>query len=476
MTEVARTTRERLRLIGESLNPGESVADPTAWVNSTSIRVGAAAAYLIVAVLTSRIPSSDEVLRAARDWRSDGLAALVDALVRRRRFGRLAPVRVSRGVVVDVTDTGRTPYTTGIQRVAREAVARWPRAEIEFVSWDRAQPVLRASSSAELRLVLGTDSDLRPAAEEGVVVVPFRGSYVLPEIAVARHRFQGVHSIAANSGSRMVAIGFDCIAVTTAEIAPPGMPAAFANYLSALARFDEVVAISPAAGDEFEGWRRMLGGAGLSGPRISVAELPFEVGVVTEPVVEGVRRELALHNDVPLVVAVGSHEPRKNHVTFLHACELLWQQGRTFAVVMAGGNSWDSDSFDELVAELKRRGRPLTTISRAADETIWSLYRLARFSVFCSLNEGFGLPVAESLASGTPVITSDFGSMRTLAEDNGGVIVDPRRPEAIAAAMAELLEDDAALARLRAASASLGSATWDDYAAAIWSVIGEPVR
>jgi glycosyltransferase involved in cell wall biosynthesis len=467
----ARTTQERLEVIAQLLAahvPAEAATDPAVRLGQASLAPTTEGAYLIVAVLTSSIPTADIVTRAVRTWRTEGLEALIRQHARRPRLRRLPPVRVTSGIVVDVTDTGRTPFTTGIQRVARESIARWPLEHLELVSWDRTRHVLRPASAAEHALAAPGSPGLA-APDDGVALVPYQATYVLPEIAVARHRYEGLRSLAMNSGSRTVAIGFDCIAVTTGEIAPPGMPAAFAKYLSALAHFDQVIAISDAAADEFEGWRRMLSGAGLSGPRVSVAELPFAVGSVSDAAVQRVRDELDLAQGRPVVVAVGSHEPRKNHVAFLHACELLWQRGDDFAVVMAGGNSWASENFDRFVAELKAKGRPVTTISRASDETIWSLYRLARFSVFCSLNEGFGLPVAESLASGTPVITSDFGSMRSLAA-NGGVVVNPRDPEAIADAMALLLGDDAAVARLRAATGGLRSATWDDYAEAVWSI------
>ncbi len=62
-----------------------------------------------------------------------------------------------------------------------------------------------------------------------------------------------------------MAIGFDCIPVSTAETAGAGMPGAFSKYLSTLARFDAVAPISFAASHEYAGWRRMLSGAGLIG-------------------------------------------------------------------------------------------------------------------------------------------------------------------------------------------------------------------
>lgn len=65
------------------------------------------------------------------------------------------------------------------------------------------------------------------------------------------------------------------------------------------------------------------------------------------------------------------------------------------------------------LAELQAGHRPVQAITALSDDLLWAAYRLARFTLLPSFNESFGLPVAESLASGTtPVVTSDFGSMR----------------------------------------------------------------
>ena len=72
--------------------------------------------------------------------------------------------------------------------------------------------------------------------------------------------------------------------------------------------------------------------------------------------------------------------------------------------------------FPPALADLQADGRPVESLSAADDDLLWGAYRLARFTVFPSINEGFGLPVAESLGLGTPVITSNFGSMREIAE------------------------------------------------------------
>jgi glycosyltransferase involved in cell wall biosynthesis len=72
--------------------------------------------------------------------------------------------------------------------------------------------------------------------------------------------------------------------------------------------------------------------------------------------------------------------------------------------------------------------------------TLAILYRLAAVFVFPSLYEGFGLPPLEAMASGTPVITSNVSSLPEVVGD-AAVLIDPLKPEEIAAAMHRVLTD-----------------------------------
>ncbi|MFT4028608.1 MAG: glycosyltransferase [Protaetiibacter sp.] len=410
--------------------------------------------YLVLAVLRTRIPQPHDVVAFARGWQSDGLAAVIAPEVRRAARGRGPVAVVDGGTLVDVSDTSRSSYTTGIQRVARECVAAWS----------------RRTAVREVRFDPGIGC-LRAHRDGNVPIVPFRGRFVLPEIAVERVRSQAIASIARFARGTTLAIGFDCIPMTTAETCGPGMPGAFAHYLSTLSRFDVVVAISSAAGEEFRGWRRMLVGAGLEGPRIEDVELPCVVG---EPGEVDVRGELGIEAGEPIVLAVGSHEPRKNHLRVLEACEMLWRRGERFTLVMVGGNAWNTGRFDALLVRLRAAGRPIVTRSAVDDDLVWGLYRASAVSVFVSLNEGFGLPLAESLSAGTPAVTSDFGSMAAIGRGRGALLVDPRSVPEIASALSGILTDPELAARLVAEAASVtDDYGWDDYAVAVLARVPE---
>jgi len=433
--------------------------------------------YLLVACLTRTIPTAAEITEFSRRWRLHGLAVPLADAYKPKKLRSKAPVRVESGVIVDVTDTGRSTFTTGIQRVARETLTRWSRdRDLVLVSWEIGNLRLLDSRPEEVERVV-LDKSLRSRLQRMTdeVVVPFCATFVLPEIAVDGHRAENIRTISRFSRSRATAIGFDCIPVTTAETSGPGMPGAFSKYLSTLAQFDAVATISSAATTEYSGWKSMLSGAGLDGPEVREVALPAQVEAVSDEIVEATRQQLGL-NDEAVVLAVGSHEPRKNHLNLLLAAEMNWRAGREFTLVMVGGNAWGDHEFKEFASVLRRRGRRVLTLSGVDDDVVWSLYRIARFSVFCSVNEGFGLPVVESLASGTPVVTSNFGSMRELGEGHGALVVNPHAAEEMAAAMTTLLDDDAELSRLRAETASLPRPTWDDYAGAVWELVDSAAR
>ncbi|MEJ6021479.1 glycosyltransferase family 4 protein [Ramlibacter sp. PS4R-6] len=102
----------------------------------------------------------------------------------------------------------------------------------------------------------------------------------------------------------------------------------------------------------------------------------------------------------------------------------------------------------------------------ADDARLAAIYRGATALVFPSLYEGFGLPVVEAMASGTPVITSDATATAEIAGGGAALLVDPLRVEAIAEAIDRLVDDGALRAELaRRGIAHSAQYTWERSAA-----------
>ena len=478
--------RERLRVFVEALEPGLSRQRTTADLVAAAVDLLAQPdrghVWLALAVLRAELPLDSDVLRVARAIELEGsLPALRTALLPSRRlFERGRELRtvevVQDAVLVDMQHTSHTALATGIQRVARQSAVRWANThDVTFVGWAHDEKALRRLTSAERKVALhgGAGADQR-AASGNHVVVPWQCTYVLPELATEPRRTARMLALASWSRSRTGVIGFDCVPLSSAETTAPGMAAAFANNLAAVRQMDRVAAISHAAAAEYEGWRRMLGASGVPGPDVRPVMLPIEATVAGPEALAAARAELVVDH-LPLVLCVGSHEPRKNHLGVLQAAEIAWRAGSRFSLAFVGGNSWGGDEFGREVARLQDAGRPVVTVSAISDDLLWGAYALARCVVFPSLNEGFGLPVAEAIATGTPVITSAFGSMSEIAAHGGALLVDPRDDDAIAHALRCLVDDDEVHGRLAAQAAAAPHTTWDDYADEVWKfLVAEP--
>jgi glycosyltransferase involved in cell wall biosynthesis len=303
-----------------------------------------------------------------------------------------------------------------------------------------------------------------------VMVVPWESTYLLPELSPERSRNERIAALAQFARCRTGVIGFDCVPVTTAETTALGVSEAFATNLAAVRHMDTVSTISAAAGTEYGGWRKMLASVGQKGPEISVNLLPSEVPDSSPADLDAARSRLLVPG-MPMVLCVGTHEPRKNHVALLHASELLWRQGVRFNLVLVGGRSWNDGRFTNELAIARASNRPVETIRTMSDTALWAAYRIARCMVFPSLNEGFGLPVAEALACGTPVVTSGYGSMAEIAAGGGAILVDPRDDRDIASGMRAVLTDDDVHQRLAAEARARPPRTWEQYASEVWSAL-----
>jgi glycosyltransferase involved in cell wall biosynthesis len=431
--------------------------------------------WLTLAVLKAELPVRDDVVALRRRFRLEAPGAVLTDIaaqgIRTAIPFRASPAvaRVVTGtVVVDVHHTARTGLATGIQRVVRKTIAEWIKNhEIVLVGWDSSLTSLRELAPVEAHNALYGGNPHAHAESANEILIPWRCDYVLPELAVEDSRTARIAAMAEFSGNTSLLIGFDCVPLTSAETIGAGMGAGFSRNLVAAAQFSKIATISEAAAAEYSGWRTMLGSAGVTGPHIQSVFLPDDAGHVTPAELETARDALTTEG-MPLVLCVGSHEPRKNHLAVLAAAELLWKQGRQFSLAFVGGNAWGSEEFQWRLAALEDQGRPVRSVQKITDALLWGGYRVARCTVFPSLNEGFGLPVAESLAVGTPVVTSRYGSMREIAQGGGAILIDPRDDEDLARGLESALFDDEVNSRLRTEAARRAERTWANYADDVW--------
>jgi glycosyltransferase involved in cell wall biosynthesis len=162
--------------------------------------------------------------------------------------------------------------------------------------------------------------------------------------------------------------------------------------------------------------------------------------------------------DRPYVLCVGTLEPRKNLQGVLEAFDRLHGFGGDLALVVVGGKGWKTAAIDEA---LSRSTTHLVMTGYVSDDELVRLYSAAACFVFPSFAEGFGFPVLEAMACGTPVVTSDRTSLPEVAGD-AALLVDPSSAEALAAAIAGVVQSPERSADLRARGLERSRAfSWD---------------
>jgi glycosyltransferase involved in cell wall biosynthesis len=165
------------------------------------------------------------------------------------------------------------------------------------------------------------------------------------------------------------------------------------------------------------------------------------------------------------VLYVGTIEPRKNLPRLLRAFQLVRRQGfPRHALVLVGHRGWMDAAIMRTVEELQLDGS-VRMLGYVPTEDLVALYNLAEVLAFPSLYEGFGLPVVEAMACGTPVLTSPRGSLAEVA-GAAAEFVDPLDVECIGDGLRRLLADPGRRAELRAAGLARASRfRWDETAA-----------
>jgi glycosyltransferase involved in cell wall biosynthesis len=195
---------------------------------------------------------------------------------------------------------------------------------------------------------------------------------------------------------------------------------------------------------------------GLPADRVDVTPLGTDLRPASPGQVAALRRRLGL--DGPYLLGLGTVEPRKDLPTLVRAFAAL-AADLPHRLVLAGLAGWGAGALEAAVAASGVADRILVPgYVSEADKA--ALVTGADVFAYPSLYEGFGLPVVEAMACGTPVVTTTGGSLPEVACD-AAALVEPGDDTALAAAVAKLATDPAA--RADAATRGLARAatfTW----------------
>jgi glycosyltransferase involved in cell wall biosynthesis len=164
------------------------------------------------------------------------------------------------------------------------------------------------------------------------------------------------------------------------------------------------------------------------------------------------------------ILTVGAHRPHKNHEVLVRALAAV--PGDVSLVVVGGIDPGFADPLPGLIAGLGLTSR-VRLVPNVADEWLPAVYHAASVFAFPSLAEGYGLPVLEAMAAGTPVVMSDIDVLAEVAGPAARMVA-PHDAAGWAAALTAVLSDVALAKQLtedgRAVAAAAG---WEQGAAAL---------
>jgi glycosyltransferase involved in cell wall biosynthesis len=364
--------------------------------------------------------------------------------------------------------TAEQQFNTGIQRTTRMLGAALQRCGVEVipVGWDHTEGRMAIISSDGLENLARWNGPVLSSVTE--LPDDLAGEWLLlPEITVpVVPPGSNVAEYAAGLGMRTGAIFYDLIPEKMPEIYPQVALDAMRSYWRTFASVDVALPISWSASSDLIRW---LESEGLRIPRIVPCVLAGDGGevprVLEPPDVSNGSEPLRL-------LAVGTWEPRKNYPMLLRALAAAQARARRPLQLTIVGRR---DGYERLNAEVEQLAAAAGVVLRGhvSDNELGALYRDAQATIFASWEEGFGLPVLESLWHGRPCVCHAGSAMAELAPGGGVLTVDMHDEAQVEEALLSLADDAKLLGRLGREAVSRPIRTWDEYADDVLRALGD---
>lgn len=275
--------------------------------------------------------------------------------------------------------------------------------------------------------------------------------FLLGETRVPRSAdlFHGLNQRLPHTRFRRAVTTFHDLFVLTGDYSTPEFRSRFAAQArDAAARSDRLIAVSHFTASQIVDW------LGIEKERIQVVHH----GVRPAASFTGERQRVILH--------VGAIQQRKNIARLVHAFSAVdsdWQ------LVLAGSAGYGAEAIQAAIDASPARAR-IHVLGYLPRPELEQWYSRASIFAFPSLDEGFGMPVLEAMAAGTPVITSNRSALPEVAGD-AAWLIDPEDTEELGNALRLLTRDPARRADLsRKGLARAGQFNWATAVEQTWDV------
>ncbi|WP_233854975.1 glycosyltransferase family 4 protein [Paraburkholderia sp. HD33-4] len=343
--------------------------------------------------------------------------AIARPLVRARRV-RLVPDASrtiqdshARRLLVDISVIFRSDSRTGIQRVVRAILAQ---LQNECLNGIVVQPVV-ATRKHSYRLATWSPEE----AQLGDIVFPARGdvflgldlsAHIIPARLLEMARWKA-------AGVRFYFVIYDLLPLENEEWFSAKLVRAFRKWITAVVILsDGVFCISRVVENAF---RSLLKNEyGMRDGEIASETIPVGAHIADSVPSKGLPDGFADVFDKfigPIVLMVGTVEPRKGHREIFDAFDHLWKIGCRTTLVIVGRPGWKTEALQSSIRAHPQFEHSLFWFDRASDEALERLYQGCSGVVVASKGEGLGLPLLEALSYGKPVLARDLPVFHEIA-------------------------------------------------------------
>ena len=373
------------------------------------------------------------VSKASRGLRVDDMQ-LADAARSIAEDFRVA--RSQRQLLVDVSELVVVDARSGIQRVVRSVLSALlagaptsMRVEPVYADGAGAYRYARSFTARFLGIPADLGRDLEIETGSGDV---FLG------LDLAAHRVPDMAGYFHLLRSRGVSVQFVLYDLLPA-LRPQWFPADLAKHMQRWYRAitdvaDRVIAISRSVAEEYRCW---LGANRLTAQCPCVAYFHLGADIESSRPSAGLDAGTRATIDAikgPLVLMVGTVEPRKGHADALDAFEHLWASGVPASLVIVGKRGWHTEGMVERLEWHEAFGHRLHWFEGVSDEALEMLYARSSLLLSASFAEGFGLPLIEAAKRGIPLLVRDIPVFREIA-GCGALYFSGDGPEGLAEAI-----------------------------------------
>lgn len=317
-------------------------------------------------------------------------------------------------VYIDISVLMLTPFITGIQRVTREVIVRLMEqneCDIILLKYNAAKASYnKIDNKAFYDFFVNNKGIKEKMILSDYIQISDIGSncifFDLDAAWMGRVKRSYLLPILKKQGAIIVAHIYDIISITHPQYCHETGVYYFMDYIAAHMQYaDSFIVNAQATVNELT---KLADQINAKAPPCNVIALGADYhieGEAAEALLPDELLEVCKGNNYLLMV--GTIEPRKNHKLLLEAYDKgLRDMG--YNIVMAGYMGWNMEQFSQKLISHPDYNKRIFHFEGLNDNAITYLYQHAKFLVFGSYTEGYGLPLIEAIMRGTPVLASDI--------------------------------------------------------------------